>query len=110
MDQEDNADLSWKFITYKQGVQVAAYDYPADAVGDVIKAIVISDQKGISIPNEAIRDRLRSVIDRNILTLETVSKLTEIDEDYLLRLLDGAFEQIDMRKMIHLIEIVEKLR
>ncbi|MDR2665169.1 MAG: hypothetical protein LBC21_02685 [Oscillospiraceae bacterium] len=110
MEEENPEGLSWKFIAYKQGVQIASLECPDDAVGTVIKDIFISQQRGISTPNMAISVLLQSVIDKNILTLETISKLTEIEERYLARLLEGVFEPTDIRKLIHLTDIIEKLR
>lgn len=109
---KETLEYQWELIgrDKESGKLQVKYPCPSEAVDKIIKEIFESMHGKVSEPNDAIRIKLKYLIDKNIITIEVVQKLTKIPITWLYRLLDEEqVEPISTKKMIALSELIQNL-
>lgn len=110
MNKTDASQYHWQLVAKADGKQVMAFDCSAEIIGDIVKLIFKSKQGELCSPNEQIRAKMQAVIQKNLISVDTVSRISKIDIDWMNRFLSGEeVTPVQTDKLMLLAEIVDAL-
>lgn len=110
MDSLNNKKYEWFLVAKEGDKQIAAYNCPKEIVGNIIKIIASFQIGEMTTPNEETVKQLKKALENNVISCETINKITGISKEYIEKLLLGVYENYDTSKIIALTELVEKIK
>jgi hypothetical protein len=105
-------NYSWELIgTNKENDKdIIKYTCPAEAVGNIIEEIFKAMQGESSKPNEAMREKLKKLLDQKIISIDLIYKFTKIDTNWIEQFVQGnETESLPTESCISLAKLISAL-
>lgn len=108
MRKISNENLEWMLVAKENGKEIAHYPCPNEIIGSIIALLFEAGKGEICSPNDEIREGLKKILGEKV-TLQAVSNLTGLSQQYLETFLSGEVEPTETKKIMALTRVIDSL-
>ena len=110
MESVENS-YNWELVAKdSNGEKIVGYECPNEIIGDIIRLKFLAEQERRSCPTDEMRSALLEIIRKNILSEESICRLTSLHSEYIKNFLNGEIRPEETKKIVSLAEIISKFQ